>query len=189
MLRALRDKDRFTRFGQELQKCKWGNRGFGANPCRSAASRSEAMTMRAAAPYWMVVWQRVADCFMGDVGPEGGKGGMGDPARVTELTPLTGRDKRRAGCGVIPVYRNLSLVDGLLCGSWASCCRRERPPTGCSLRALCLRGSFHGHGAGAAMEWGKWNMAVGGGHGAVPATEWGKWNINTEMTTAERSAK
>ena len=32
-------------------------------------------------------------------------------------------------------------------------------------------------------------MAVGPGRGAVPATEWGKWNINTEMTTAERSAK
>ena len=28
-----------------------------------------------------------------DVGPEWGKGGMGDAARVSELTPLTGRDK------------------------------------------------------------------------------------------------
>ena len=66
---------------------------------------------------------------MRDVGPEWGKGGMGDAARVSELTPLTGRDKLRAGCDVIPVYRNLSLVDGLLCGSWASCYRRGRPPT------------------------------------------------------------
>ena len=61
MLRALRDKGRFTRFGEELQKCKWENRGFGANPCRSGASGAEVVEGRmttTTAPYRMVVCAR-----------------------------------------------------------------------------------------------------------------------------------
>ena len=53
--------------------------------------------------------------------------GVSAGARVRELTPLGRRDKWLAGCGALPVYSNLTLVDEVLSELWASWRRRESP--------------------------------------------------------------
>ena len=98
------------------------------NPCRSGAIGAEVVRGgrdEGCGPLQDVGVTEVVAGLVRDVGPEREREGMGNAARVSELTPLTGHGESRAGCGVIPVYSNSSLVGGLICGSWASCRRRE----------------------------------------------------------------